>query len=437
MDHPHNMQFIRKEWRNFLNVRRFVALESATKSHYKILQNIWSNRNTLTFPIVVMEDDVFRRNNFTKYWNELKNIPDSDYVAFDAFFLKFRPKPKKESKNFVSLLEHRANGFTVYFKQFFDRFKTLDAMSNVGGRGPIDMHLTHNPLFVNLTPKEQIVRQIVTKMSTTQHRKTGGYLHYYVVAEKALREHERGTSSGTSSGTSGGTSDQTTDWKPYRLADIIKNAGYEGVSYQALLTTYTQKFPNSIATEYLTKNKKKDFNEKLFFEMIENRLKIGYGNVNYFIPVAVVHLRLGDVINNASKQWHGYSKYHYNGPNNGYTQYVYPYQYYNSIVLPVIPKNVKTIHLVGSTVHSYNDKHISESKKYVSLVTQYFISKGYKVTSRIDSGATPDEDFLYMASSTFFVQSGGGYSKFIAKIVKLRGGQAMFQCLCPPLCKCW
>ena len=179
-----NMLFINKEWSNFLNVKRFIALDTASKSHYKILTTIWNNRNTIKFPIVIIEDDVFRRNNFTKYWNELKNIDNADYVAFDAFFLKPSKYQDGINKHFISLLQHRMMGFTVYYKRFFDRFNTPDDIA-MGG-GPIDMVMTHNESLIKLTPNEQVVRQIVSKMSSTANSTTNKYLDYYKIAEDML-----------------------------------------------------------------------------------------------------------------------------------------------------------------------------------------------------------------------------------------------------------
>ena len=66
-----NYDFIQHEWKDYLNVERFKALSTATKSHSAILSKIYQNRKKYKFPIVVMEDDVFRKNNFNKFWNQL------------------------------------------------------------------------------------------------------------------------------------------------------------------------------------------------------------------------------------------------------------------------------------------------------------------------------------------------------------------------------
>lgn len=181
-----NMTFIENEWKDFLNITRFIALDSCTKSHNKLLANIWKNKETLSFPIVIMEDDVFRRNDFTKYWNELLNISNCDYIAFDAFYLKFKENQNNINKYFVSLKEHRATGFTVYYKKFFDRFTSLNELNSLFKKEPLDMNFTHNPTFINLTPKEQVVRQIVSKISSTGLRLTSNQLNTYEKAEKEL-----------------------------------------------------------------------------------------------------------------------------------------------------------------------------------------------------------------------------------------------------------
>jgi hypothetical protein len=183
-----NMDFIRHEWKEFLNVTRFIALNSTTNSHKKLLCDIWNNKDNEKFPIVVMEDDVYRRQNFTKYWNKLLDLTKCDYVAFDAFYLKFKPYQEDCHHDFVSLMEHRATGFTVYYKCFFDRFETLEDLYNVLSRGTIDLHFTHNTTYINYTPKEQVCRQIVSKISTRTNKKTNHYLKHYNTAEKKLNE---------------------------------------------------------------------------------------------------------------------------------------------------------------------------------------------------------------------------------------------------------
>ena len=182
-----NMDFIYSEWSEYLNITRFIALSSATKSHVQILKNIFQNKDNIKFPIVIMEDDVYRKNNFTKYWNELLDLTECDYVAFDAFFLVFKDNQDNVPPNFVSLKEHRTMGFTIYYKRFFDRFRTIKELDKVINKKCIDMCFTHNPLFINYTPKEQICSQIISKYSTTCEKDTSHYIKFYKTAEKKLK----------------------------------------------------------------------------------------------------------------------------------------------------------------------------------------------------------------------------------------------------------
>jgi hypothetical protein len=186
-DKKQNMDFIHSEWDEYLNITRFIALSSCTKSHIQILKNIYQNKENIKFPIVIMEDDVYRKNDFTKYWNELLDLTECDYVALDAFFLVFKDNQYNVPENFVSLKEHRATGFNIFYKRFFDRFNTINDLEKSINREPIDMSFTHNPLFINYTPKEQICRQIVSKYSSTANKDTSDYIEYYKIAEEKLK----------------------------------------------------------------------------------------------------------------------------------------------------------------------------------------------------------------------------------------------------------
>ena len=134
-----------------------------------------------------MEDDVYRKNNFDKYWNQLLNL-NCDYVSFDAFFLVFKINQLFVPSDFVSLKEHRATGFNIFYKKFFDRFETIEQFEKIFCCGAIDMTFTYNPLFINYTPKEQICSQIISKYSTTSLVNTDIYSEYYLIAENELKK---------------------------------------------------------------------------------------------------------------------------------------------------------------------------------------------------------------------------------------------------------
>lgn len=186
-DKKENMKFIKKEWKDYLKIERFVARKTCTLSHIAILCHIWRHRNSITFPIVIIEDDVFKQNNFVDYWNEILNIDNYDYVAFDAIFLK-KHKIKSNHSMFVSLEKHNNTGFIVYYRQFFDKFKNKDQIKNLL-KEPLDLTFTHNSEIKKLTPNKQVCRQIVSKVSSTSNTKSkkNHYNNYYKNAETYLK----------------------------------------------------------------------------------------------------------------------------------------------------------------------------------------------------------------------------------------------------------
>ena len=182
------MIFIKNEWKDFLNITHFEALNSATQSHIELLKKIWNDKENEIFPIVIMEDDVFRRENFTKYWNKIKNINNCDYITLDGFFFEFN-KDQLYS-DFLSIKKHNAAGFIIYYKYFFDRFNTQEELLNFIGYDVIDIDFTHNENVIKYTPKEQICRQIVSKISSTANTYTEKYLEYYNSAEEDLKKYK-------------------------------------------------------------------------------------------------------------------------------------------------------------------------------------------------------------------------------------------------------
>ena len=56
---------------------------------------------------------------------------------------------------------------------------------------------------------------------------------------------------------------------------------------------------------------------------------------------------------------------------------------------------------------------------YVNSIETLFKNNNYKVKKRIDNN--PDDDFIIMSISKYFVQSCGGFSKLIGQNVTKRG----------------
>lgn len=182
-----NMRFIKNEWKDYLNVRRFDALNTATESHYFLLDWICKNKEKVKFPIVIMEDDVYRKNNFVDYWNKIIEQQNCDYIAFDNIFLQFNKENTVNiSDYFVSIKSHRSMGFIVYFKSFFDKYNDIKHLLN--RNIPIDIYITNIVQFKKFVPRRQVCRQIVDKKSSTANYNTSHYNKYYHISKNILIE---------------------------------------------------------------------------------------------------------------------------------------------------------------------------------------------------------------------------------------------------------
>jgi hypothetical protein len=130
----------------------------------------------------------------------------------------------------------------------------------------------------------------------------------------------------------------------------------------------------------------------------------------------VIHLRTGDGLNGPDC-WNNVHDCRIS-----HTIYALPKKYYD-LLLPQIPaaKDGYRIELV-TEFHEAENKRSSDLKlreeKYVNNVVEYFDRLGYSTALRFNKGA--DEDLIYMGSSHFFIQAGGGYSGLAAGIVEAK-----------------
>lgn len=180
--YPKNLEFIQQEWNHYIDIRETIFEKSsngngATDSHLKALTNIWERRNDKSlFPVVILEDDVYRFGHFGKYWNALHQLERQgvcDYVTFDPMYVQLSAMNDviKIHPDFRILTKHNGAGFIVYFQEFFQRFNTrIEFESMIDSI--IDISFTHSIKMVKCTPKRHVVRQIVNKISMTSSSNT-------------------------------------------------------------------------------------------------------------------------------------------------------------------------------------------------------------------------------------------------------------------------
>ena len=198
----------------------------------------------------------------------------------------------------------------------------------------------------------------------------------------------------------------------YRLADMVLHKNHSdnkiwGFDYHKKI------YPNSIATEYMrTTDDKSDYS--ILLDIISKRK-----TTHQYEDRVVIHLRLGDVINNSEytvDQFLNNPTYYYH-TNEMKTNYVKTIRYYQKVIDKLRKLGInKAIFITG--FHQGTDH--TKSLEYLSKLTLYFQSQGFQCTSRIN--LDPDDDFLIMCNSKYFVPSGGGFSKIITEIVKRKGG---------------
>jgi hypothetical protein len=208
----------------------------------------------------------------------------------------------------------------------------------------------------------------------------------------------------------------------YRLGDMIKSQDFREAAYG--YSAHKANYPNSIATMYMESISKlsaatQDNNIQVLSSIIMSPRFVKYKNSS---TVIVIHCRTGDVIDqqpytvdeflSADRRLRPADKYYY----------VKSLSYYKSILseiqkIPSLPKKITIV-----TGFHTGGRH-TKSLKYIKRIVDFFKSNGFDVATRINKPA--DSDFVYCATAKYFVQSGGGFSRIIASLVKSRGNHVI------------
>ena len=205
----------------------------------------------------------------------------------------------------------------------------------------------------------------------------------------------------------------------YRLGDMIKKEIYR--SADVGFDLHHSKYPKSIATQYMKAIKslpkdKQNNNLDILFDILKDSK---YKNSKNSKNNVVIHIRTGDVIDKQKYSvdeflekecLHTSAKQKYN--------YVKSLSYYQDIVKKLISLDLPKKIMIVTGFHMKHDH--KKSLQYTDRVKKYFKSKGYQVSTRINKH--PDHDFVYMSTSKYFVQSGGGFSEIIGNMVRHNKG---------------
>ena len=230
-----------------------------------------------------------------------------------------------------------------------------------------------------------------------------------------------------------------TDFEDYRIGDIF----YERLDDKKIMIEekINSLYPDSLASLYL-KNKKQQFDYKTLLDLIEKKYinkNINKNNVNSY--TAVVHLRLGDILddkfyeNNKEKI---NQKLYDNIPNdddpfpemitvkingvekkrvNNSNFYLKSINFYKRIIKKLKEHKVKYIILMsGSHIKCQN---YNLSNYVFKIIKKLFESNGFKVQSQIAN--SPDLDIYFTLYNKFFVPGKGGYASLLKDLAHKKG----------------
>ena len=217
---------------------------------------------------------------------------------------------------------------------------------------------------------------------------------------------------------------QTTGWTGYRLGDMFAKSWLRGVD--SGLHDHKLNFPPSIAVEYMERLDDPltdgDSDWDLMLDIVHERCR--NESILKLLPddhTLVIHLRTGDVIDNDDRPISDFLKYddvtaHLRKGRN----YTRGLPYYEKIWKQIQSEGIKIDRILLLTGWHYSQPHW-RSIEYIDAVIKLMESLVDTVDIRINEN--PDEDFLIMANSKYFVKSGGGFSKMIGGLVERSGGR--------------
>jgi len=212
----------------------------------------------------------------------------------------------------------------------------------------------------------------------------------------------------------------------YRLGDMVKHQDFRYRGDGRLW--HKIHHPKSIATKYMkiikTLPKSKQNNNIEVLQKIINEQKYKkYHNHNTNI---VIHIRTGDVIDKQK-----YSVDQFLSKKRPYIvegkvrpqHYVKPLSYYKSLLEKIDQLGLDKNIILVTGFHREDDH--SKSLQYIDKIQKFFEKNGYLVTTRINHD--PDEDFVFISTSKYYIPSGGGFSRLLISMVVSLGGMVILE----------
>lgn len=174
---------------DILEIRRFPAIDgrinniqgtvALINTNLMIFNQILNSEEINNPFLIIIEDDIYKHTHFDYYWFKILEFINNknnnwDFISLD-FLLNFE-KPKLEIFNdfLYKIDKSRMTGFMIYNTIFIK--KNINYLLNCG---TLDMSMKHNSDFIQLIPKELIVKQECNKISETSYIYTNYYEDCY------------------------------------------------------------------------------------------------------------------------------------------------------------------------------------------------------------------------------------------------------------------
>ena len=223
-------------------------------------------------------------------------------------------------------------------------------------------------------------------------------------------------------------------WSLYRLKDYIsgymierepsRNARVHKSLYKNSLATafHRTMVDHNISMKSYPNFEVSGIKLELFYRLVKARMlssSLEQGDIAH-PKTLVIHVRLGDVVDTIYPESvrDMLSEYSQGNP------YVKPLSYYYYKAVEIAKNHdVKSIVLMGGA-HGKLFLRATKSCQFIKVL-QVFLTRGLpqaKVSLRV--GHNPDDDVVFATSADYFIPSGGGYSRLLGDLQKLRVEEA-------------
>jgi len=189
-------------------------------------------------------------------------------------------------------------------------------------------------------------------------------------------------------------------WDGYRIGDVFKfdkdNVHYNSL-YSDNILYHEEKFPDSIASEYIKRN---TLNSGGNLELLKQIIDEKDDSVYVSDSTLVLHMRVGDVMCSFLPIF----KESYNKQNN--------IEWWDNVVQYIQTHEINKVVIISGT---HVDTCIKESNDYIKDRSQFLKNIGVSIDYRI--GQSPDDDIIYCRNAKHVISTGGGFGNLLKLIV--------------------